>query len=707
MKYTSLGVAILLSLSTSVLAYGADTTKPVTTVPAATVDATTSATSEPVPPDTTKAAAMRAIRIYPNGDGVTSQPKAQDDFYMHVNYDWLKKTTIPPEDSNYGSFKMISDNVRDQLTTITQDSIAHRKEYKDTDPQAQIADMYANITATENREKAGLGNVQGYIDEIEKAKTLQEYANTMAKLAKDHGTAVWIGGYSVAPDPIDNDKYVVYLDEPSTGMGKEFMQNPANEPYFKLYKNYIKDVLVAYGRKPADAAKTADDVFAFQKDLADHAMSIEDLYDPSKSTHKLHYNDLRFLYGHINVADMLNTAGIGSAQGFDTWYIQDLGLVAYFNNLYTAGRLPMLKEYAVFKLLSNAAPYTTKRYDDLSQEFARAMSGAKVKKSPARHNEELNERIMSLPYGKLYAAKYFDDQKKQTVTSYVKDIISEYKKSLAQNDWLSAATKQKAITKLDAMEMHIGYPDKWQPYMDDFVVVRPEQGGSLINNVLALDDAAWQYERSKIGKPIDRGEWDMMPQVVNAFYDPGKNDINFPAAILQAPFFDSKADRATNLGGIGMVIAHEITHSFDSNGAQYDEKGRLRNWWTKEDLAAFNQRLDKIIALYNRYEISPDVFSDGKRTLSENIADLGALACLSRIIGNHPDELRHLYTNYATVWREKETDAYLRRVLTDVHSLPYIRVNAVLSSTDAFYDAFNVQLGDGMYVAPAERAKLW
>lgn len=694
MTYKGLVLVVLLALSTSVVTYGADTATDVKPVEEVTTE---QKVHEP----------QAVIPIHPNGDGVTTQPKAQDDFYLHVNYKWLKDTQIPPEDSAYGSFKILSDRTREQLTKITQDAVKNRSHYKDTDSQAQIADMYANITDTKAREKAGLGKVQTYIDEIEQAKTLQDYANTMAKLAKDHGTAVWIGGFSVAPDPIDNDKYVVYLDEPSVGLGKEMMENPQNERFFTLYKNYIKDILVAYGRKPDDAAKSANDIFAFQQDLAHHAMSIEDLYNPSKSTHKLQYNDLRFLYGHINVKDMLNTAGVGPAQGFDTWYIQDLGLVDYFNNLYTDGRLPMLKEYAIFKLLSSAAPYTTKVYSDISQDFAKNMSGAKVRKSPERHNEELNEGIMALAYGKLYAQTYFDDQKKATVTSYVKDILEEYKKSLQKNDWLSPATKKMAMKKLDTMGLHIGYPDKWQPYLDDFVVVRPEKGGSLINNVLALRDATWQYERSKIGKPIDAGEWDMMPQVVNAFYDPGKNDINFPAAILQAPFFDATADKATNLGGIGMVIAHEITHSFDSNGAQYDEKGRLRNWWTKEDWAAFNKRLDKIIALYNRYEIKPNVFADGKRTLSENIADLGAMACLSHIIGDDTEALRRMYTNYAAVWREKERDAYLQMALTDVHSLSYIRVNAVLSSTDPFYTVFDVQPGDGMYVAPEDRAKLW
>lgn len=705
MKYKALVLAVLLAVSASGAALAATVDE---TGQKQVEDIKTESKVHAVQDEKAPKQSVQAIPIHPNGDGVTAQPKASDDFYMHVNYDWIKQTHIPPEDSSYGSFQQITDTVREQLTKITQDSIKKRKQYKDTDPQAQIADMYVSITDEKSREKADLGKVKELVRAVEDAQTLQEYANTMAKMAKEHGTAVWLGGFAVAPDPINNDKYVVYLNEPSTGMGKEFMENPANEPYFKLYRNYIKDILVAYGRNPKDAERTAADVFAFQKDLADHAMSIEDLYNPSKATHKLHYNDLRFLFGHINAKEMLNAAGIGPDQGIDTWYIQDLGLTQYFNDLYTDSRLPMLKEYAIFKIISSYAPYASKKYASINEEFTRAMSGAKVKKSRERHDEELNERLMALPYGKLYATQYFDDQRKAMVTSYVKDILAQYKKSLTENDWLSPETKHMALKKLDTMGMHIGYPEKWQPFMDNFVVVRPEDGGALIDNVLALNDVSWQYDRNKIGKPVDTGEWDgMMPQTVNAFYDPSKNDINFPAAILQAPFFDAKADKATNLGGIGMVIAHEITHSFDSNGAQYDEKGRLRNWWTKADWAAFNKRLDKIIALYNRYEISHGVFADGKQTLSENIADLGAMACLSRIIGNDKEALQRMYTNYALVWREKETEAYLRRVMTDVHSLSYIRVNAVLSSTDAFYDVFGIKPGDGMYVALEERAKLW
>ncbi len=636
-------------------------------------------------------------------------PAAKDDFYLHVNGAWLKTTEIPADDGEYSTTYVIEKRAREQLMAITQESVQKRQQDKANADEARVADFYACIVDQKGRDAVGLGKLAEPLHRIEAVKTTQEYAEVMADIKRTYGQdGGMVGDFDILNDPQENNRYVVFLLEPSTGLGRERMGNDADAVYQGYYRDYMRNLLVLYGRSPAAAEKTAADIFALEKDIALHSLTVGEMNDPSKSLHRLKLEDLKTLYSHLDITAVLNHAGIGPEAGVQDWYVCDIAAISRFNELCTAANLTTLKEQAIVALLAGNAPMLTTAYQKAGDQFSREMRGAVADRSVELKMEELNERILSNTYGRLYAERYFSREKRVMVTGYLKLILENYKRKLADLDWMSEATKQQAIAKLDHIAIHVGAPTAWPAYLDQCHAVRPEQGGSLIDNVIALRQLKAADDRNRLGKPVRKDLWEeMQPQVANAFYDPQKNSINFSAAILQAPFFDVKMDQATNLGGIGAVMAHEITHCFDTVGAHFDEQGRLHNWWSEQDYAEFKKRQADVIKFYDRYVLLNGTRLNGTQTMVENIADLGALSCLSDIIGPNPANLRLMYTNYAIIWQSKLSDAMLQDYLADAHSLPYVRVDAVLSSTDGFYKAYDVQPGDGMYVAPEERARLW
>lgn len=634
---------------------------------------------------------------------------AKDDFYLHVNGDWLKNAKIPPEEGRYDHFSILAKQTREQLKEITQEAVQKRQQGQANADEARIADFYACVLDQKGRNAAGLGKLAEPLRRIESATTIQEYAEAMTAISRDYAMGRGMaGGFSVSNNPQENDRYVVFIKTPAVALGREFMENEKNAVYHGYYRDYLLDLLVLYGRSPAEAEKTAADIFALEKDVALHSLTIGDRYDPSKSVHHLHLQDIRQLYPSLDAEAMLNAGGIGPANGIKDWYVEDTEAIRYVNRWLSADKLPLLKEQAICSLLKENASVLTMAYRQVFDRYRQQLSGAKVDQSAERKALECNESLLPQTYGRVYAAKYFDDQRRSQINGYLQLIMQQYKQKLNRLDWMSEATKQQAIKKLDHMDIHVGAPMAWPEYVDSCQAVRPEAGGSLIDNVVELQKLMAHADMAKIGQPVRRDLWEgMTPQTVNAYYEPQNNSINFPAAILQAPFFDSKADQATNLGGIGMVMAHEITHSFDSSGAQYDEQGRLHNWWTDQDYAEFKKRQAGIIKFYDQYVLTDGTRVNGTQTLTENIADLGALSCLTDIVGHDKEKLRRMYTNYAVTWQSKLSPVFLSYVFADVHSLPYVRVDAVLSSTDGFYEAYGVQPGDGMYVAPEDRAKLW
>lgn len=638
-----------------------------------------------------------------------SRPRAQDDFYMYVNYDWLKHTPIPAGDGKVDGFSALDKQVQDRLQTITVQAVQKLQAGTANHDEQNIAALYACIQDDAGRRQAGMGKLTGPLHQIEQVHTIQEYAEEMARLSHDLGMQGMVGSFTVDNDPYDNALNVVWLDAPDTGLQQGFLLDKGNEPYFQYYRAYIRDILQLYGRAPAEAERAARDIFALQQDLARYSLPAGQLYHPTETVHPLKLPELQRLYGAVDVQAMLQAGRIAPENGVRGWYMSDPTAVRHVNRLLTPEKLSVFKDYAIFKLLSGYSSCLDQPYAEAAQRYKQQMRGAVGRESGEHEHLALCERLLEESYGRQYAGRYFSPEDCAEVRNYAGQILAVYRRKLQAVDWLSGATIEKAICKLDRMKLNIGYPSVWPDYLDTAAVLDPSVGGNLIDNVLQLDRQRRREEIASIGQPVRRDIWrGMVPQTVNAFYYAADNSINFPAGILQAPLYDKKADAMQNLGGIGMLIAHEITHSFDSSGSQYDEQGRIRNWWTLRDRRAYAERQQAIEKFYERYVFPDGSHENGRQTLLENTADLGAVSCLTDLAAGDMEKLRRLYTSYAMTWRNKMTPGKFHLLLTtDSHAVSAVRVNAVLSAEDMFYKAFAVQPQDGMYVEPQDRIRFW
>lgn len=340
-------------------------------------------------------------------------------------------------------------------------------------------------------------------------------------------------------------------------------------------------------------------------------------------------------------------------------------------------------------------------------EYEKAASGTAEKKAFERTVSEMVQEQLGYQCGRVFCEKYVDEDTKREVTDIIHQVIGEYDQRLSKMDWMAESTRQEARKKLATLTIKVGYPDEWPQDRYNLELQAPEDGGIYVDNYLALMKAEMDYGYKTKQDPVDKKEWGMTPQTVNAYYNPPYNEIVFPAGILQAPYYDANAMPVVNLGGIGTVIGHEITHAFDTAGSQYDEKGNLRDWWTAEDKQQFERRANKVENYYSSMEVN-GISVNGSLTLGENIADLGAVSCITAIAEREGYDLKELYQAYAAIWAIKYREEYLPYVMTtDVHSPGMTRVNAVLSAIDEFYTAFGVQDGDGMYQKPEDRPQIW
>lgn len=635
------------------------------------------------------------------------KPRLEDDFFAYENFDRITAAKIQEGNASWSCLTELDQKNKDNLSAIIRDSVNNAADYEKGTPEQKIAAMYNCVMDEEGRNKAGTEAIQPYLNAINGAESIDAYIDALCDLERETG---FCSTFKMGPvqDDLDSSKYSNNFGGADLGLNKDYFVNESMGEYCEIYKNFIKQTWMNYGVSEAEAEEKMEAIFDFQNSLAKVSLDTVDKYSLEKYYNPVDLKGFQELLPGIDVEKLLNQLGYGPEQGQSEWIIVELEQTKKLSEYLTEENLPLLKDYSTFVLLRDCSNYMSMDYQETAEAFNNAMRGIEESKPREKQAEELVQGILALDFGKIYAEQYFSSESKADIEEMVAEIIEVYRSKIESQTWMSDETKEKAKKKLDKMVVKIGYPDKWPTYLDGADIKFPEEGGSLLENQLELSRCGMLYNLSKVGKPVDREEWMMTPQTVNAYYNPSNNEIVFPAGILQAPYYDKDAERAANIGGIGIVIGHEISHAFDSTGSLYDENGNYNIWWSEEEYAEFEKRQQSIIDYYSQYELIPGQFVNGSLTLTENIADLGSMSCACEICGDDKEDLQLMFENFATIFATKQTEAIALNLLNnDTHSPGKIRVNALLSATDDFYEVFDIKESDQMYVAPENRVGIW
>ena len=637
--------------------------------------------------------------------------RPQDDFYDYLNGKWMKTVEIPADKSSWGSFAKLRDDTLPQLRGIIEKAAAGNPA-KGTDAQ-RIGDYYASFMDEAKLEQLGITPLNGELAKIAALKDKSELPALLAHLGKIGVNVPY--DFGIHQDNKDSTKYVADIYQSGLGM-------PDRDYYLKAddakladakakYLTHVEKTLALAGDK--NAAANAKAIVDFETELAKVQWTKVELRDPIKAYNKVPLADMGKVAPDYDWNGYLQATGIA---GKATYVIvSQPTYLKGFAEISNKTSLDTWKAYLTMHLVDAYASYLNKAFVDERFDFyGKTLSGVKEMEPRWKRGVGAIERSQGESLGKLYVAEYFPPERKARMEALVKNLLVAYKQSIDKLDWMSPATKKEAQAKLAKFTPKIGYPNKWKDY-SALVVSRDD----LVGNVMRSRDVEYNRELNKLGKPIDRDEWGMTPQTINAYYNPEMNEIVFPAAILQPPFFDANADDAVNYGGIGAVIGHEISHGFDDQGAQYDGDGNLRDWWTAADHKNFEAKTKMLVNQYNQFEPIKGYHVNGELTLGENIADNSGLAIAYKaykislkgkkapVIDGLTGEQR-LYMGWAQVWRTKMREQQqIVQVKTDPHSPGQFRANGTLRNQPGFYDAFKVKQGDKMYLAPQERVIIW
>ena len=637
------------------------------------------------------------------------------DFYQFATGGWQKSHPLPAAYSRYGSFDMLQENVNKQINTILTD--LSKKKYQAGTNERKLSDFYKMAMDSARRNQEGIAPVKPMLDEMEAAKTLEALRQVQLKYGK-MGFGVPFGSYFGADDKN------VTMNIFSVGQGgltlgqKDWYVNPdkATSDIREAFKKHIVRMFELFGFNHADAQRKMQSVFRFETELALVSKSNVELRDPQANYNKMTLAQFEETYPNIPLKAYCQ------AEGIDTKYIQELivGQPAFFAGLdkllplLTADDLRAIMEW---DLIQGSASYLSDAVREANFDFfGKTMSGRKEDYPLWKRATNQVQGAMGEALGKMYCERYFPAQSKKMMEELVHNLQVSLGQRIDAQTWMSDSTKANAHKKLDRFYVKIGYPNRWTDYSK--LTIDPSK--SFYENVMAARFFAHdKHIAEKAGKPVDREEWHMTPQTVNAYYNPTTNEICFPAGILQRPFFDAKADAAFNYGAIGVVIGHEMTHGFDDQGRQYDADGNLHDWWTAHDAKGFEERANLYTEFFNAIEVLPGLHCNGKFTLGENLADHGGLMVSFNAFKNATAKkplkskdgftpAQRFFLAYAGVWGQNITEQEIRnRVKRDPHSLGEWRVNGALPHIDAWYEAFGVKKGDKMFIPESERLQLW
>lgn len=625
----------------------------------------------------------------------------RDDFYAAVNKDQLDNMEF--EDGEYisGTIYDLQNKATAQMNEIIDEIV--NGNYQKNSPEQKIVNFYDCIMDIRARNKKGTEPIQEYLERIDSIRNVSELALLQTSFSEEVCVSPFMN-FSITVNLKDSTKYMLYFETLKPIMNKEvYIENDSAEK--SAYLEYIEELLKLGGEDKIAAKKNAKDYFEFEKKLAENMLSAQEQNDIEKIYNTYSYNKLCAMFPDFDMEKVISGCGLKKEEEM---LISDVNVTEKFASLYNQSNINELKTAAKLKLLIEWGETLSEDFNRVCWEFDRKILGMSGEYSRDQYAFATIQNTMADYLSDIYAQKYFDESSKKDVENMVYDIIEVFKCRIESLSWMSYEAKEKAKSKLDSMRVKIGYEEVGQSYLDDIDIVSSSKGGTYFENALAVKKALVKHYSQFQGQDVNRDMWVIYPYTVNACYDPAANDITFPAAILQAPLYEKSASYEENLGGIGYIIAHEITHAFDNNGALFDENGNLGSWWSQEDYTAFSALCEKVALFYDRQEAIPAVATNGQLTLSENVADLGAAACVTELVKRNGGDLSLLYTAMAKSWASSKTREYaLLAAKTDTHADDKLRINCVLSNLEEFYETFDISEGDGMYVAPENRIKVW
>lgn len=641
--------------------------------------------------------------------------KPADDFYRFATGGWQKNNPLPAAYSRFGSFDQLQENNNKRINSILSD--LQKKHYKNGTIEQKLSDFYRLALDVDRRNREGIAPVKPVLDEIEGARTVAVLRQLQLKYA-DQGYGVQFGSYFSADDKnVSMNIFSVSQGGMTLGQKDYYINNDsATVAIRQAYRKHIARMFGLYGFSQADAQRKADAVFRQETLIALISKSATELRDPQANYNKMTLAEFETAYPDIPLAQLAQAEGI-KREYIDTLIVGQPSFMAGLDKLMTLQTADELQALMEWDVIQNSAGYLTDAIREANFDFfGKTMSGRKEDFPLWKRATNQVEAQMGEALGRIYAQRYFPESSKKIMEQLVKNLQVSLGQRIDAQSWMSEETKANAHRKLDKFYVKIGYPNKWTDYSR--LVIDPSK--SFYDNVMACRKFAHdKHIADKAGKPVDRDEWFMNPQTVNAYYNPTTNEICFPAGILQYPFFDPKADEAFNYGAIGVVIGHEMTHGFDDQGRQYDADGNLKDWWTAQDAAGFKKRADMYADFFSNIKVLPDLNANGRFTLGENLADHGGLQVAFNAYCNatahKPLKVKDGFTAdqrffiaYAGVWGQNITDQEIRnRVKRDPHALGEWRVNGALPHIDAWYKAFGVKEGDKLFIPKANRLDLW
>ena len=633
-----------------------------------------------------------------------------DDFYQWATGGWQKNNPLKPEYSRYGSFDVLRENNEIRINELFDEMTKVEAEFGSV--EQKISDLYKMGLDEERLNAEGAEPIRQALNYILSIKNREEL---IAKIAQLHIDGVGAFFYSYpAADLEDSNMTILYMEQGGLGMGnRDYYTDEKNAELKAGYRDYLAKIFTLAGVE-GDVAKMVENVMAVEDRLAAKHWTNVECRDIVKGYNPYTYEAFKAQYKGVDWDAYFQAMGVRKIEKIVVSQPS-----SFANTLATlkSASLDELRAYVAAHYISSASSYLSEDFAVASFEFfGKAMSGTEEIRPRWKRAMSVPNSVLSEAVGQMYVAKYFPESDKARVEEMVANIQKAFSKHIEALDWMGEETKAKAQEKLAAFTVKIGYPNKWK----DYTTLKVDPAKSYWANVVEANRWYTMDEMSEVGKPVDRAKWLMSPQTVNAYYMPTTNEICFPAAILQPPFYNSNADDAVNYGAIGVVIAHEMTHGFDDQGSQFDKDGNMKDWWTAEDRAAFEKKTQVLVDQFNAIEILPGLYADGKFSLGENIADQGGLRLAFTGLTDYawaegrPADIdgftgeQRFYIGYATLWAQNITDKEKENLTkNDVHSLGRNRVNATLRNIQSWYDAFGVKEGDAMFMPVEERVIIW